>query len=198
MFAKAANNLTKSLIDNDVINRSDFELYRFGFEVGFAIMANILTTLVIGILFRMPLESLMFLAAFIPLRSYVGGFHTSNHLRCYWLSIPAVIAVLFSVRYVASIYSPIYLILIGGICVIIMFILVPVQDANRPLDSLEIRVYGRRAKIVIGIEFSAMVILALAGFRTISAIIFCTLLLSCIAVCAGAIKNYIKPIKALH
>ena len=198
MFTKGANKVTESLINNGTINRADFELYRFGFEVGFAIIANILTTLAIGFLFSMPLESLLFLVAFIPLRSYVGGFHTSNHFRCYWLSILAVVAVLFAVRFVVSIYNPLVLIVISSICAIVMFILVPVQDANRPLEDIEIRVYGRRARIVIGIEFSVMVGLTVTGFEVISAILFCTILLSGIAVCAGTIKNYVKPIKALH
>jgi len=194
MFNKSANRLTESLIGSGVVDRADFELYRFGFEIGFAIIANILTTVAISFLFRMPLESLLFLVAFIPLRSYAGGFHASNHFRCYWLSIIAVIAVLFSVRFIATIDSVLIFVVIGGICAAIMFALVPAQDANRPLEEIEIRVYGRRARIVLCVEYIAMIVLSVLGLASAAAVVFCAILLSGVAVFAGAFKNFIKPI----
>ena len=197
MFTKSANKMTESLVSNNIIDRSDFEIYRIGFEMGFAIIAYVLTTLSIGFIFRMPLESLLFIFAFYPLRSYVGGFHTSNHFRCYWLSMLATVAVLFTIRFVVSMYSAPLIVVIAGICVAIMFFLVPVQDANRPLEDIEIRVFGRRARIVLGAELAALIIASAVGLITISAIIFCTILLSGIAVFAGAIKNKVKSIEPL-
>jgi len=198
MFAKSASKITTSLVNNGTIDNSEFEIYHFGFEMGFAIIANVLTTLAIGFIFRMPLESLLFLAVFIPLRSYVGGFHASNHLRCYWLSTLAVVAVLLAIRFVVSIYSVPMIIIVAGMCVVAMSILVPVQDDNRPLDEVEIRVFGRRARTVLCIEFIALVTTTAAGLITISSILFCTILLSGFAVFAGAIKNRIIRIEALN
>ena len=45
------------------------ELYRFGVQQGLSIALNVVTTFVIGLVFQMVLESFLFLAAYIPLRS---------------------------------------------------------------------------------------------------------------------------------
>lgn len=195
MFRHCAGKLTSSLVENNVISAEDFELYSFGFEMTFAVAANILTTLLIGILFRMPLESLLFLTAFIPLRSYAGGFHASGHFRCYWLSTVAVIAVLFATRFVLSIYSEDVVLIIGFVCAGTMFVLVPVQDSNRPLEDIEIRVFRRRAKIVLCVEVITMAASLALGLKMITAVLFCTLFFTCVSACAGALKNCIKHIK---
>lgn len=195
MFIKGANRLTNSLVNNGVISESDFELYSFGFEMGFAIVANILTTLVIGLCFRMPLESLVFLAAFIPLRSYIGGFHAANHLRCYILSNIAVIAVLASAHFVTSIYNDAFIITTGLVCLVIIFFLAPVQDANRPLEDIEFYVFRRRARIILCAEALLAAILFLVDAKTTVSVLLCTFALACISVCAGAIKICIHPVK---
>lgn len=194
MFTHCARSLTRSLIDNKVIDETDLELYNFGFEMALAITANIITTFLIGLLFHMLLESLLFLAAFIPLRSYVGGFHASNHLRCYWLSVLAVIAVLFATRFVLSVYNAAIVILTGIIYAAIMFILVPVQDANRPLEDIEIRVYRWRARIVLCVEILVMTVFLLLEMKMAVSVLLCILCLACVSVCTGVIKNYFKPI----
>jgi len=189
MFKYSAEKLTNILIENKVISEEDSDLYSYGFEIGFSIVANILTTILIGLAFKMPLESIAFLMAFIPLRSYIGGFHASNHIRCYWLSVFAVIAVLFAARFVLNIYNLPVIIGIGSICAIIMFILVPVKETNRPLDEVEIRIFRHRARIIICLELFVMLALSFIGLKTIVSILFCTFCLTCISTCAGVIRN---------
>jgi len=191
MFNSSAKKLTCSLVNNKVILEEDYEIYRFGIEMGLSMIASILTTLLIGIVFHMLMESILFLFAFIPLRSYVGGFHASDYRKCYWLSTFAVAILLFTVRFVIQIYSVFYILCIGSVCVLIMLFLVPVQDPNRPLEEVEIRIYKKRAKIVLGIESVVMLTLSLIGQEIAASVLFCTLCLMCITSCMGVIKNQI-------
>ena len=55
------------LIDGNIIESEDKELYTYGFHQGFLIIFNILTAIAIGLLFKMVLESVIFLMAYIPL-----------------------------------------------------------------------------------------------------------------------------------
>ena len=41
-----------------------------------------------------------FILAYIPIRSYAGGYHASTQLRCYILSNAVVVAVLIAIRLV--------------------------------------------------------------------------------------------------
>ena len=189
MFAVSARRLTNSLINKNVISESDFELYNFGFKMGFAILANIFTTLFIGILFRMPVESLLFLAAFIPLRSYTGGYHASNYTRCYLLSTLLVVVLLIAVRFVSSTLSAAVILGVSLVCATAMLVLVPVQDRNRPLEEIEIRVFRKRARITLCLEFTALIILTAASLDTIVSVLCCTFCLTGITTVMGVIKN---------
>ena len=153
MFKSSAEKITRILANSGIIAESDYELYSFGFEMGFAQVTFLLTAVFIGLLIHMPIESLIFLVAFTPLRSYVGGFHASSYFRCYWLSALAVIVVLITVRFVLRAYHIAVILIIGLICAAVMFVLVPVQDPNRHLEEIEVRIYGKRAKIMLGMEF---------------------------------------------
>ena len=194
MFTKSADKLTEHLIKNGFIPRNEHEIYKFGLEAVFAVCTNVISAMIIGFILRMPLETLLFLAAFIPLRQYIGGFHTANNVRCFFISAIAVTAVLLATRFVLHAYSVPVIVIISGLCAIIMFFIVPIADANRPLDDVEKRVFGRRARIVLCVELTVLVISIALGLRVIASIIFCTLLLAFISSCAGMLNNYISSI----
>jgi accessory gene regulator B len=140
----------------------------------------------------MQLESLLFLAAFIPLRSYVGGYHASSYFRCYWVSTATIIAVFVMMKLALAVFNASLLVFIGGVCAIIISVLAPVQDKNRPFDDIEKHVYGLRARIVLCIEFLIMVAFALIGTESAVTLIFCVLCLTCITACVGAVKNLLR------
>jgi len=192
MFTKSARKLTKSLVDNEVIPESEFEAHCIGFEMSFAIAANIVTTLAIGFAFRMPLESLLFLAAIIPLRSYAGGYHASSHFRCYLFSIVAVIAILSSMGLILSMYSAGIFMGAGVVCATIMFFLAPVQHPNRPLIDSEVYISRQRARIILCIETFALAAFLALGWRVAASILLCTMLLVCVSACVGAVMNYLR------
>ena len=108
MIVKTASYVTQILIDIGVIEEKNGEVYHFGLEMAIAMFLNLITTIMIGLLFRMLLESLVFLALFIPLRSYAGGFHASNHFKCFWLSQFSVIAVFCLVRYFLTLFYHVF------------------------------------------------------------------------------------------
>ena len=184
--------MTNSLVDNGVIPESEFEAHFLGFEMGFAIAANIMTTLAVGFAFRMPLESLLFLVAFIPLRSYAGGYHASTHLRCYAFSVFAIIAVLGSLRFIVSVYNTGVFIGIGILFTMILFFLAPVQHPNRSLGENEVRTFRRCARIILCIEMLALAVFLALGWGVAASVLLCTLLLVCASACAGAVQNYLK------
>ena len=192
MLTKTADKMTRHLINNGIIRSPDYDIYRYGFETFFAMSANAITALIIGFTLRMPFEAILFLAAFIPLRSYIGGFHSKNHVRCFCLSAAAVVTVLFAANFVLSQYNVPAIIVIAGVCAIIMFFLVPVEDKNHPLDKFEKRVFARRARTIIVIELIALTISMAIGLRVVAVIIFCTLFLAFISSCAGVLKNFIN------
>ena len=87
MFAKLSDTIARSFVAHGTISEDRFAVCRYGIGQTFSILLNLVTTLCIGIAFGMIGESLLFLAAYIPLRSYAGGFHAATPMRCYWYSV---------------------------------------------------------------------------------------------------------------
>ena len=67
--------------------------------------------------------------------------------------------------------------------------LAPVQNSNRPLEDIERRVYGHRARLVACTEYLMMVALAVIGMRSIVTVVLCVLFATCLTACAGAARN---------
>ena len=78
--------LVDALADSGVISSDDRTLYIYGFHQMGVTLLNFSTDIIIGVLTGMLLESLLFLAVYISLRKFAGGYHAKTELRCYGLS----------------------------------------------------------------------------------------------------------------
>lgn len=99
MFYRISNRIADRFTEKKVIPPEEKELYRFGVQQGLSIALNVVTTFVIGLVFRMVLESFLFLAVYIPLRSFAGGIHAKTANRCYVYSSFMIIAVLLVIKF---------------------------------------------------------------------------------------------------
>lgn len=87
MFYRISEQITNDFERLNVIRSEDREIYRYGVQQGLNLLLNLLTTAVIGILCGMFWESVVYIAAYMPLRRYAGGFHSKTHTRCYVCSV---------------------------------------------------------------------------------------------------------------
>lgn len=156
MFAKTAEWLTESMENNHIIEHDDRELYVYGFNQGLNILLNLITTLVVGLLFHNVLELAIFIAAYIPLRSFAGGYHAKTPVRCYIFSIILILVFVLATKYVHFTIF-VYSIIIVASSVIILY-LAPVEDKNKPLDTKEQRVYRKRTYMIWVTELAVTVI----------------------------------------
>jgi len=189
MLEKYAIKITANLVENKVINEADSEVYSFGLKNGFIILLNLVITLLIGFILRMPLESLLFLLVFIPLRSCAGGIHASNNVRCMILSVIAVVLLLITANFIVAVMTASIIVAAATVCALVIYLLSPVQDANKPLDDEEIKLYRKRTLKVLCVEFGLLLILLFFGFNLAATVLTLTLLFVCFSLCAGALKN---------
>lgn len=134
------------LVQNAVISSEEKELFIFGLQQGLIMILNVITSILIGYLFGMVWQSIVFMITYIPLRSYVGGYHARTQLRCYLFSIVLMSLVLWGIKLIpwTSFICVIVSILIG----IIIFIFAPRADENKPLDEIETIVFRKRARVI--------------------------------------------------
>ncbi|SHI75109.1 accessory gene regulator B family protein [Lutispora thermophila] len=182
------NKIADGLIANGAIKVEDRDLYEYGLKQGLLIIVNILTTIAIGLLFNMVWQSLLFMIAYIPLRSFAGGYHARTQSKCYFFSILLTMSVLLAIKLIPC--TRFNIVCIAMIAAIIIYALAPVEDANKPLDKMEEEVYKKRARKILAVELCAM--LLAMGLR-VSWVSFCisvSILALSILIIIGKVKNF--------
>lgn len=179
--------ITESLIKAGAVPPEDSALYEYGIRQGIFLVINIATAVLIGLFLGMVWQCIIFLIAYNPVRTYAGGYHAGTPLVCYLLSIPMVVAVLLGIKLIPW---------NGYICAIALFIalmiivlLAPVEDRNKPLNEREKTVYGRRAGVYSAVLSGMAVTLWFAGMAQISLSIVMALGVAAVMLVLGAVKN---------
>ncbi len=187
MFYQASEHIAKKLVEKNTISSENKPIYQYGIQQGFTIGLNILTTFVIGLVFKMIVESFLFLAVYIPLRSFAGGVHAKTANRCYVYSTIMIIAELLVIKFFPfGIFIGSCLSLISGA---IIFLLAPVETENKKLDESEKQVYKKRARIILIIELVIQFIIALMSWNNIMMCFSLAFVSLSLIMLAGVIKN---------
>lgn len=154
---KVLMDLSKKISDfvcgTDCAEEDERSIIEFGIGILLSKTLNLITEIIIGCLFSMLFETLIFLLAFSFLRSYAGGFHASTSLKCYFLSSVIMAAALLIEKYVDMPFINIIFALFG---MIICLIFAPVESKNKPLDEVEKSVYRKRTLIILFLILSVM------------------------------------------
>lgn len=161
MIVWISEKCTECLIFHGIIPKSDAVFYAFGLRQCLRMFLNILTTIIIGYMMGMTLQSLLFLLAFIPMRSYTGGFHAKTPLRCYAYSILIIIVSLRGISILRS-YQLMGMILAGASFLIIFF-LSPIESKNKHLSQEEIECYHKKTLIYLIVLLISIILM-----RTVS------------------------------
>ncbi len=185
-FEKVVN----QLINAGVINKEDKELYTYGLEQGLLIVINILTTMLIGIVLGMVWQSILFMIAYLPLRSFAGGYHAKTQSQCYFLSIVLTSAVLLAIRFIS--WTNLICLSVALAAGIIIFVLAPVAARNKPLDRIEVSVYKKRTRIILMAEICILLSMFGLGFNQILPCISVSLLALSVMLILGSIPNRIR------
>jgi len=166
MNIKLFEKITDSLIENGTINTEDKEIYEYGLRHIANVSLNILSTLFIGFIFGMVWQSVIFMTAHIPLRSYAGGAHARTPLRCYIVSVIMTVCILLGIKYIPHDDFIIWILtLISGI---VIFIFAPIGDENKPLDEIEIKVFRFRTRVILLAEIAAIGLFTVLGLAWVA------------------------------
>lgn len=78
MIAKFAKKINEILIQKEIVQKEDAELYQYGIENGIVVAGNLLASGIFGIVTGRPGLVLVFLLFYASLRSYSGGSHCKS------------------------------------------------------------------------------------------------------------------------
>lgn len=188
LFAMISHKIGDNLVRSNVIKEEDAEIYIYGINQIFVSVLNVSSALIIGLILGMFLESAVFMAAYIPLRSYAGGYHAKTPLKCYILSIIMLVIVLAGMKYFSMPDLTYYAVYAAAITIV--FLLSPVEDKNKSLDETEQKVYKKRTVLIALLEFFIGIIFKLSGLDSLFVAVVYSFTVLCVMLIAGKIKNH--------
>ena len=146
MIKKAAAGYAGWLCANGIVAPEKNKIYAYGMELVLSGLVNVLSVL-------------LFLAAFIPLRTTAGGYHANSHLSCNLVFLGTFI-VLECLGYWLQEYCTVHLYLtIAVISLVTLLILSPSEAKNKPLTPERRRRNRRRSLILGGLNLAIGIIL---------------------------------------
>ena len=149
-------------------------------------------SIVIAIICNMEFEAILFFIVFILLRSYAGGVHLNTYTSCLICSCVSFWGILMIVKYI-RIYDYVALVIIS-ISLLVIKVISPVQDVNRPISPNELKIFNNKLNHSIGI----IIILTFAFYffeleKMLMMIAVTTLFMVCILFWGKL--NYIRCVK---
>ena len=157
LLARLAGKIGNNLVHSGVIKEEDAEIYIYGINQILTSVLNVSSALIIGLIFGVFPEIAVFMAAYIPLRSFAGGYHAKTPLSCYVFSVIMLIVVSIGLKYLHLADWVYYAVFVAATLVVL--VLSPVEDRNKPLAEIEQKVYKKRTMNIAAAE--VMVCLAL-------------------------------------
>ena len=177
---------------SNIIKEEDAEIYIYGINQILVSVINVSSALIIGLIFGVFFEIAVFMATYIPLRSFAGGYHAKTPLRCYFFSVIMLIVVSICMKYLFVADWVYYGALVVAATTIL--ILSPVEDKNKPLEKMEHKVYKKRAILIMVAEIIIGVLLKLMGLENLFiAVVFSFVVLS-LMLTVGIIKNWVASL----
>ncbi|MDE7432508.1 MAG: accessory gene regulator B family protein [Lachnospiraceae bacterium] len=185
MFDYISEKITNQLIRKEVIIYAERDIYKYGLEQLFMTVLNLATTVFLGILYGQLWQGLLFVAAFMAIRSYAGGYHAATPVRCYLLTTLIITAVLSVIKYVKiDIFICLLLLAASGV---IILSLSPVESENKPLDNMEKMIYRTKTIVSWCVETFAAVISVLLKYEGIAVCIMMAELIIGLSLISGTI-----------
>lgn len=185
------DSIVQFMLKHGIIEAEDAEIYQFGFNQLIFISINLITTVIIGIVFSMLFESIIFLVSYMVVRVYAGGYHAKTQFRCYIISSLFIVLALIGVKYI--IWEGFANIIAITIAAIIIFKLSPVETKNKPLDEIETKIYKTKSRqrlvVIYVLSIMAKLLAYDAIFKSISMAI---IILSFVLLIGQQINRYEK------
>lgn len=157
MFKKFSGFIVNLAAAKNVIKPNQVDECIYGINTLLTSSLNMLTALIIGLIFNKFFEMVLFIVVYKTVRKYSGGRHSATALGCYIVSVITYIIAVLCIEF-CSLPSSVLIIISFAASVVLAFIS-PIEAEKKPLNSVEKRVY--KFKCIITLIVWLLVLLVL-------------------------------------
>ena len=188
MLERLSEKFAGKLVSAGIISEADTDVYVYGFFQAVMLIFNVVTTMLLGIIFQLLIPCILLNLAYIPIRISAGGHHANSPFKCY-IHSTIMIAVLLSVIKWVPIHPAVSIALLV-ISSVAIWIFAPVETENNPLDEVEQHVYRKRTRIILVIEIVIILLCLIFSRDQTAATIVLGLFTEALMLLVGIAENY--------
>lgn len=148
--SRVIRHIVEKWANDGIVNAKEVEIYIFGINQLIWQAVNIITAVFIGLMFDLLWQVFVFELTYIPLRTYAGGFHARTPWACYLYSVVMIIVAVLLLKIPYWAFWICRALMLGAS--IIILLLAPIADKNKPITITEHKVYKRRTRVILLID----------------------------------------------
>ena len=189
MIGKLALKTAEKFVKNDNVLYDRIEIYQYGFFVFFSNIFFLIITSVIGMIFDVFLQSIIFFFAFFSIRQFAGGYHASTETRCEVLSTLSILACIVAIK-LSKIYDfQTVLLLITILSAVCIFVFCPLDTPEKPLSDKEFKYFRKVSWLILFVIVAAIIVSYVFKFQIVTVPGCLSLILESILLALGKIKR---------
>ena len=197
MISKLAKSIAHFFVVQNITEESKEVIYAYGMELLISDVLNTIIVLLIALFSHTLPAVVVFIAVFMGLRQFVGGFHANSHLSCMFTLVMVMMVFSYGICNVSGHITPIFsisFIMIALPCFItialpVIFCIAPVPHPNKPMSE-EKSVKLRKRSCILAVTLSVVTIALLVfQYQKLSLYVSSGMLLSAIMALLGHFLN---------
>jgi accessory gene regulator B len=152
MINKISTKISKSLVQNEIINFDDYEVCVYGLESIMCTFFQVLGLMILGYLLGCLPQIIIFFIFFSSLRTSAGGWHAPNYAACCTCIVISSFGSIFTINNIRVFRDirVIALFLVASLILVLKY--APVDNPNKRLSAGEKARHRRNSKIVFFIQ----------------------------------------------
>ncbi|MGC4020273.1 MAG: accessory gene regulator B family protein [Muricomes sp.] len=165
MIQKMVNAVISKQIESHTMTAQDEKIYRYGYILLCEVILNLAIALAIGIIFSQTKAVIFFLGAYIPLRSFCGGWHANKIWKCTVISSLILLLQIYGIKNIMDFLSIWVMLIIFFLNMACVFLIAPLETETKKISQDEKQIYKRKIRFILVIHLILMTITALSGIN---------------------------------
>lgn len=151
MIGKLALRTAERFIKRPYTCYDKIEIYKYGFFVLYSNIIFLLLSMLLGAVFGVFLQSIIFYVAFFAIRQYAGGYHASTEARCEIMSTLSILACIVLIRLSKTYDLQFVLLVVSAVSAVCIAILCPLDTPEKPLSEKEFKYFRKISWLILSV-----------------------------------------------
>lgn len=190
---KIALNISNLLAEYRFINKKDIPICAYGIEFFLIFVLEFGAVLFISLLIGNFFETVIFLASFVSIRIFAGGYHANTKLRCFFVLLGVYTIFSIILRYDNFEIYKYPMIIIPFVNIFFILLLSPLKHKNKKLSIIERKKFKKISFVLSLMQGFIILLLSIFNvYNKYSIALFMGALTVLVSLISGSIKNYIQ------